>query len=111
MSSVVVNVLTCVVMVLVIFYIGYSEHVDNMNFWIVILVFSVVALLCVSTEGYAIGGSKLGSEYYEALGGSSGEALYQQHESPNDLMSLSSASSIGGDSSSVSSFSLSNLSM
>ena len=53
MSSVVVNVLTCVVMVLVVFYIGYSEHVDNMNYWIVILVFSVIALVCVGTNGYA----------------------------------------------------------
>lgn len=108
MSSVVVNVLTCVVMVLVIFYIGYSEHADNMNFWIVILVFSAVAILSVSVDGYAIRGSGADSGHYGAVVSSAGKGY--SAVSPKDFMSLSSASSISGDTSSVSSFSLSNLS-
>ena len=110
MSSVAVNVLTCVVMVLVVFYIGYSEHVDNMNYWIVILIFSLVALMCVGAGGYVTGKSGLsGSGYNPVAGGVEGAASC--HAAPSDFMSLSSSSSVGGDTSSVSSFSLSNLSV
>jgi hypothetical protein len=107
MSSVVVNVLTCVVMVLVIFYIGYSEHVDDVNYWIVIMVISVLALLCT-------GASTSPAANYSGVNTCERpvSAAMAPPDSLRDFMSLSSASSVGGGgTSSVSSFSLSNLTM
>lgn len=110
MTSVAVNVLTCLVMVLVLFYIAYSEHANCMRYWIVVLITSVVTLVCVSN-------SSTNSDLFgnHSLSSNQGSVVPKYDTIPKDFMSVSASSSASsghsGSGSTVSSFSLTDLSV